>query len=557
MLTHIYIKNFAIIDTLDVDFTDGLNVLTGETGAGKSLWVDAIQLALGQRADLSCIRPGNERTDISVTFDISQSPAALAWLQQENLDQGCECIIRRTLTSQGTSRSTVNGSPMPLQRIRDLAEQLIQIHSQHQQQHLLHNDQQRRVLDEFAKNQTVLEQIHEVYQRWNSTCHAIAHSLTATHNKDHEIEFLTYQLNELHALNLQPGEWQTLSHQHQQLHNAKNLLQQLNQAIELTVESEPICAEQLIQQALHQLDSIKIDDPQLTAIRELLHTAAIHVSEAGNELTSYRRSIDLNTMNSHDIETRLSVIYDLARKHHCNPEDLKDIERSLQCKLDTLHSLDAQLTELTAQQEELERQYQDLAKQLTTARQNAARQLEQHISQAMRSMDIQDAVFQVSFTTHESTPTAYGHERINFLVQTNAGQGLQPLHKIASGGELSRISLALHVLTASREHTPTLVFDEVDVGISGKTATMVGKLLRQLGTTAQVLCITHLPQVAANGHHHYKVSKQSDGTDTTTYIQKLDDTARIDEIARLLGGTELTQKSRLHAKELLISLTHE
>lgn len=552
MLTHIFIKNFAIVDTLEIDFTQGLSVLTGETGAGKSLWVDAINLALGQRADSQWIRPGCDKTEITVTFDVSQLKAAQLWLKQEALDnEEQQCILRRIVATNGNSRSTVNGTPLPLQRIKELADLLIQVHSQHQQQHLLQQHHQRAILDTYAQNDALLKSIQTVYTQWKITRDEISLLLGSSQNKAQEIEFLKYQLNELSALDLKAGEWQTLSHQHQQLHNAKHLLQQLNQAIALTVEDEEISASQLLSQAIHEVDMIKIDDSQLSTIRELLNTAAIHLTEAGNELQAYRNGFDNLSLNPQEIESRLSIIYDIARKHHCNPEDLCELHNSLQHKLDELVGVDEKVAALQLHQSQLETKYHELAKRLTTARQKAASRLEKAVTKSMQQMDIQDGSFHVNFETLDTTPTAYGNEKICFQVQTNAGQGIQPLTKIASGGEISRISLALHVLTASQEQTPTLVFDEVDVGISGKTAATVGQLLRELGHKAQVLCITHLPQVAANGHHHYKVTKQSDGKSTTTHILNLDEKQRVDEIARLLGGAKVTQQSRLHATELL------
>ena len=551
MLTHIFIKNFAIVDTLEIDFTNGLSVLTGETGAGKSLWVDAINLALGQRADSQWIRPGCNRTEINVSFDVSNLTEAATWLKNEALDNDHECILRRVISRNGSSRSTINGSPQPLQRIKELAELLIQVHSQHQQQHLLRSNKQRDLLDNYASNDALRKSIKTVYTQWKITHDEISLLLGSSQNKTQEIEFLKYQLDELITLELKKDEWQTLSRQHQQLHNAKSLMEQLNQAIELTVEHDETSASQLLQQAIQELDAIKVDDPQLSVIRELLNTAAIHITEAGNELQSYRNGFDSNNVNATEIEARLSIIYDLSRKHHCNPEDLTAVHQSLQRKLDDLVGIDEKVAALQLHQSQLETKYQQLAERLTTTRHKAAKQLEKQITKSMQQMDIQDGGFHINFEPLEPTPTAHGNEKISFLVQTNAGQGIQPLTKIASGGEISRISLALHVLTASKEQTPTLVFDEVDVGISGKTAATVGQLLRELGHKAQVLCITHLPQVAANGHHHYKVNKHSDGKSTATSIQNLTQQQRIEEIARLLGGTKITKQSRLHASELL------
>lgn len=551
MLQHIYIKNFAIVDTLEIDFTDGLAVLTGETGAGKSLWVDAMGLALGQRADAQWIRTGAERAEISVSFDISKQPQVQQWLKDEALDADNECILRRSISREGNSRSTVNGSVLPLQKIRDLAGLLIQIHSQHQQQHLVQADKQRHYLDLYANNQKCLSQIQQLYQQWKNTQSDIDTLLGKSDNKAQEIEFLRYQLDELDQLQLQPGEWESLSRQHQQFHHAHELIQQLNQAITLTVENEDVSAAQLIRQAQLSLTDIKISDPQLDAIKELLETAAIHLNEAGSELQHYRNHFDISGSDIASIEKRLSFIYDLARKHHCNPQDLTDIHQSLQNKLDTLLALDDKVAALTLHLEQLEKRYHLLANRLTKQRQQAAETFEKHITKSMREMDIHDGLFKVDFIAVPQQPNAFGHEKVQFMVQTNAGQPCQPLHKIASGGELSRISLALYVLIAAQAQTPTLIFDEVDTGISGKTASTVGKLLRQLGTHSQVLCITHLPQVASYGHHHYKACKATLNKLTTTTIEKLSDTQRIDEIARLLGGSTITKQTLAHAAELL------
>lgn len=551
MLQHIYIKNFAIVDTLEIDFTDGLSVLTGETGAGKSLWVDAMGLALGQRADAQWIRNGADRAEITVSFDAQHQPQVRQWLQNETLDADNECILRRSISRQGASRSTVNGTPLPLQKIRELAGLLIQIHSQHQQQHLVQADKQRIYLDLYANNQTLLASIQALYQQWKQTQTEIDSLLGSSHNKAQEIEFLRYQLDELNQLQLQEGEWQTLSRQHQQFHNAHELIQQLNQALTLTVEHEETSASQLIQQAQLQLSDIKVSDPQLDAIKELLETAAIHLNEAGSELLNYRNHFDLGSKDIASIEKRLGIIYDLSRKHHCNPQDLNDIHQSLKNKLEGLLALDEKVAALRIHLEQLEKKYHTLAKRLTKQRQKAATTFETHISKAMREMDISEGQFKVEFIKVEQQPNAFGHEKVQFLVQTNAGQPCQPLHKIASGGEISRISLALYVLTANQAQTPTLIFDEVDTGISGKTAATVGKLLRKLGEHTQVLCITHLPQVASYGHHHYKASKATQNKLTTTTIAKLNETQRIDEIARLLGGSKITKQTLAHATELL------
>lgn len=551
MLTHIDIRHFAIVDSLEIDFTAGLSVLTGETGAGKSLWVDALSLALGQRGDPQWIRTGKDRADISVTFDVNNQPDVIEWLNQEEITHDNECIIRRTISRQGTTRCTINGSAFPLQRVRELRELLIQIHSQHQQQQLLQSDTQRSCLDNFSGNQSLLKNLNALYREWDAIQNELDELTRNLSDKNQKIEFLRYQLDELTALQLQEGEWQALSLKHQKLHNAKQLIEQLNQAIDLTIEHEDVSAAHLIAQALYQLNDIKIADPQLETIRELLNVAAIHLNEAGSELQSYRNQFDLSGHNLEEIESRLSIIYDLSRKHHCAPENLPELQRSLEQQLEQLTTSDEKIARLQEHQLVLEKTYHEIAKKLTLKRKKSAILLEKEITQSMHDMDMSNSTFKITFDTNEHKLTTYGHEKIQFLIQTNLGQDFQPLHKIASGGELSRISLALHVLTANKEQTPTLIFDEADVGISGKTAAVVGKLLRTLGEKTQVLCITHLPQVASYGHHHYKATKHTIDNQTETVIKKLLKTERVEEIARLLGGAEITKKSLDHASELL------
>lgn len=551
MLTHIDITHFAIVDSLTIDFTEGLSVLTGETGAGKSLWVDALSLALGQRGDPQWIRSGQERADISVTFDIRHQPDVIAWLNHEEITHDNECLIRRTLSRQGNTRCTINGTPFPLQRVRELADLLIQIHGQHQQQQLLQNDRQRSCLDHFSGNQTLLKNLNTIFQEWHDLHNELNELTRHLGDRNQKIDFLRYQIDELNFLQLKEGEWQSLSLKHQQHHHAKELIQQLNEALTLTVEHEDISAAHLIQQALHHISSIKITDPQLESIRELLNVAAVYLNEAGDELQAYRDGMDLSDHNMENIESRLTLIYDLARKHHCNPEHLLELQHSLEQQLEQLTTSDERIAKIQKLQETLETRYHDIAKKLTASRKKAAAALEKDIINLLHNMDMSNSAFKIDFEPTETALTPYGHEKIQFLIQTNIGQGFQPLHKIASGGELSRISLALHVLTANKEQTPTLIFDEADVGISGKTAAIVGKLLRSLGEKTQVLCITHLPQVACYGHHHYKATKYAYHGQTETSIQRLSAEQRTDEIARLLGGTHITQKSLDHAHELL------
>ena len=554
MLTHIHIKNYTIVQDLALDFTAGLNILTGETGAGKSIWVDAVALALGQRADTNAIRHDTDRCDITVCFDIKHIPLAQAWLQQQELNMDNECIFRRTINRDGRSRSTINGQPMPLQQVRDLAQLVLQSHGQHQQQRLLQRDAQRQALDQFANNQNLLKQIDEIYHKWVKVKQDLDIMQEQASNKDNELELYRFQHEELAALNLTENEWQELSHQHQQLHNAQHLIAQLNQAIELTTDGDSVSAVGVVQQAIDHLNTIKIKDNQIEAIQELLNTAAIHLQEASHELNHYRDHLDLSPETLHHVESRLTRIHDLARKHHVNPEQLPEIIQSLSQKIADLENIDVLLEALNKSQQQLLTQYQKLAKKLSHSRQAAAKQLNNAITQHMQALGMRGGKFEIQLTPLDSTMSAHGQERVEFLVCTNPGQALQPLNKVVSGGELSRISLALQVITAEREGTPTLIFDEVDTGVGGQTAAIVGKLLNELGQRAQILCITHLPQVAAYAQQHYKVIKSTQNNKTSTTIAALSEKERIEELARMLGGATITEATRTHAKQLMEAL---
>lgn len=551
MLTHIHIQNYVIVDSLSLDFKSGLNVLTGETGAGKSIWVDAVGLALGDRADTNAIRQNETQCDITLCFDLSHIPSAKQWLCDQQLESDDECIIRRVIQHDGPSRSTINGRPCPLSLLREFSQHVLTTHGQHQQQALLKRDYQRSMLDRFAKNHNLLSQIVELYSQSQRIQKELDELNAKSSNRDAELNLLRYQLDELEQHAPQPNEWQTLSSQHQKLYNAKDLIQHVNQAIAVSIENESSSAITMIQQAIIELTSIKHDDKQITAIKELLNTATINLQEAGDELHHYRNALDLDPESLASIELRLSQIHDLARKHHVNPEQLSDVLIALQQKVTQLENIDSEIQILNDAKQKLMQQYQQLAEKLTASRHKAANVISKKITAYMQELGMQGGQFTIEFETLTNGIYAHGNERITFLVSTNPGQTLSPMNKVISGGELSRISLALQVITAEKEGTPTLLFDEVDVGIGGKTADIVGQLLRKLGEHTQVLCITHLPQVAALGHHHYKAIKQSTSKTTTTCIQPLSQAQRIDELARMLSGAKITEQTRAHAKEML------
>lgn len=551
MLTHIHIHHFSIVDTLNLDFYSGLTVLTGETGAGKSIWIDAVNLALGQRADLNVIRQGQERCDISLCFNIKDNVGAKQWLIQNELSDEDECIIRRSLHRNGTSRSTINGVPAPLNLIRELSPYLINIHGQHQQQNLLRREYQQQKLDQLAQVEHLSEELVQIAMQWRKADQQLMKLLEKSEFREAEVSLLQYQLDELNELNLAENEWVELSRQHQQAHNASHLMAQLSQAIELTVESEHTNAINLLQKAIAYLEALAIKNAELVSAKQLLESAAIHLQEAGDELMQYRDHLELSPENLAILESRLTKIHDLARKHHVSPEELGDVQKSIGQKIADLSNMDERIQHLKEAKSRFEKQYQPICEALTKARLRAAKQLDVAMSTYMQNLGMAGGQFRVNFTANEENLSPHGAEKVQFEVSTNPGQEFQPLNKVVSGGELSRISLALQVILATRDNTPTLIFDEVDVGIGGKTAEVVGQLLKKLGEKCQVFCITHLAQVASQGHYHYFVEKISEQNQTQTKITELNAKARIQEIARMLGGQSITKQALAHAKEML------
>jgi len=554
MLTHLHIKNFTVVKSLSLDLECALNVVTGETGAGKSIIVDAVMLALGARSDTKAIRFGEANCDITLCFDITHIPKAKTWLALQDFTEGNECFIRRIISRDGRSRSMINNHPCPQSLVRELASLVLTIHSQHQHQALLKRENQQNQLDAFAHHELWLSKLQQHYHQWRTITSELDALLLQTQNRDRQLDLLRYQLEELTSLNLKENEWETLSHQHQKLHNAQNLIHSLNQAIDLTIESEQTSAAALLQQAIDRVNEIKVDDNQIAAIKELLQTASIHLQEAGDELSHYRNNLDLSDENLEKLEQRLSIMYDLGRKHHVNPNDLLAVTKSLEQRVQELENIDTTIETLQHHQTQILEQYQKIADKLSKSRQKAAALLEKKITEKMQLLGMKGGEFKIQIFKASDSITSYGNEKISFIVRTNLGQNFLPMQKVVSGGELSRISLALQVITAQKEGTPTLIFDEVDTGIGGKTAEIVGHLLRELGEKVQVICITHLPQVAAQGTHQFIVEKTTLKDSVTATIRKLDQKERTHELARMLSGTKITEQTLAHAEELLGSV---
>lgn len=550
MLIEIFIKNFVLVKELHLLPKTGLTTITGETGAGKSIIVDAIQLALGERASSGVVHEDADVCDITLVFALT--PRLKAWLQQHDLFDEDNCIIQRVIEKNGSSRTRINGRACTQRLVRELAEQVFTIHSQHQGQALLKREQQQQQLDNYANNNHYLAEIADYYHRWQTLQQEINALTIQAQERDAQLSLLHYQLEEITQLNLQAGEWQQLSTEHRRLHQAKQLIQQLNQALQLTREQGENSAEMLVNQALQTVQTISIEDDKITHIKQLLDTAMIHLQEANGELDHYRHALDLSPEHLANVEQRLNTIYEIARKHHVEPVDLMTVEKSLQQKIDALENYQQRVQVLTEEQQKIANDYHHVANKLTKRRQQAATELSQKITASMQTLNLTGGKFHVELQTQPDKLSLHGHEKIVFLVSTNPKQAVQPLTKIVSGGELSRIHLALQVITAQKDNTPTLLFDEVDTGISGQTAAVVGQLLRELGEQVQVFCITHLPQVAAHGHHHWKVDKHfNEQTGSLTAIAVLDHEGRIHETARLLSGQEISQHSIEQATELL------
>ena len=549
MLEQIYIKNFVIVDELTIDFKNGLSVLTGETGAGKSIWVDAVMLALGARADNQVIRSGTPQCDIVLTFNITNQPKAQAWLTDHDFDNETNCMIRRTLKADGKSRSTINGVPCSQQLIQKFSEHLISIQNQNHQQQLLKKQYQREQLDHISGIKKELNQLQELYNKWNIIDQKIKSKTQQAGDHSHELSFLQYQLNELNELNLQKNEWQELSQEHQSCHQAKNFISNLSQALEALSDHPEHNAEKLIYRAISYLDKIPLNNDKLETIKNELNTANIHLKEARNDIQSYRDRHELSPERLDEIERRLEKIHELSRKHHCPAHELESLIPSIEHKINELNNIDTDLETLKTEADEILLKYKALCHEVTRQRRKHSKIFSQKITQTIQNLNFKGGRFSIELQESQKIITAYGNETVEFYLSANPGQPAQPLHKAASGGELSRINLAIQAITAAHYPTPTLIFDEVDSGIGGETAHVVADLLQKLGNQSQVLCITHLPQVAAKGHQHFHINKKTTGNTTLSSVMQLNDKQRIQEVARMLGGQTALSKS--HAEEML------
>ena len=551
MLAQLTISNFAIVRELEIDFHHGMTAITGETGAGKSIAIDALGLCLGGRAEADMVRCGASRADLCARFSLKDTPAALRWLEENQLDDGRECLLRRVISSDGRSRGFINGTAVPLSQLRDLGQMLIQIHGQHAHQLLLKPEHQKNLLDGYAGETALLQQMAERYRDWHQSCRTLAQYQQLAQERASRTELLNYQLKELNEFSPVAGEFEQIDEEYKRLANSGQLISTSQQALAILADGEDNNLQSQLYTVRHLMEELAGMDSKLSGVLNMLEEANIQISEASDELRHYCDRLDLDPNRLYELEQRISRQISLARKHHIAPEELPAFHQQL---LEELQQLDEQ----ASSQDELmqavtlhHQQALSIAHELHQRRAHYAAELCELITESMHSLSMPHGKLAIDVDFNENHLTAEGADRIDFRVTTNPGQPLQPLAKVASGGELSRIALAIQVITARKMETPALIFDEVDVGISGPTAAVVGKLLRQLGESTQVMCVTHLPQVAGCGHHHFFVSKETDGEMTETHMQPLDKRSRLQELARLLGGSEVTRNTLANAKELL------
>ncbi len=551
MLERITISDFIIVERLELDILPGLTVLTGETGAGKSILLDALGFVLGERSDATTIRPGAERADVAAIFAVGSRAEVLAWLREHDLDAANECILRRTVSTDGRSRGTINGNPVPVQQLRELGELLVDIHGQNTHQWLLKSTAQRVTLDDYAAHAPMCAAVAAHYAGWSALNDKIAHLSASAADRAARRELLQFQVDELTALELGANEVDELDHELARLGNASRLLQGAEQALQVTDNDDGAAVAPTLDRISADLEALARVDSALRASAELFSGAAIQLREAARELRGYRDALDLDPARLSAVEERIAAIHAIARKHRVDPKDLPALTARLTNELAELESAGANLDELHNDLAQLAAHYRSAAQTLSDSRKLAAGTLSAVVTRSIHTLGMRGGVFNIAVTASPDQFAPHGFDHVEFLVSANPGQPPRPLGKVASGGELSRISLAIEVATAQNNGIPTLVFDEVDAGVGGGVAEIVGRKLRALAKHRQIICVTHLPQVAAQGDQHWTVTKTARNGAARSSIAVLNDDDRIDEIARMLGGVKVTAQTKSHAQEML------
>jgi len=552
MLISLEIENFAIVDKLNAEWGPGMTTITGETGAGKSIAIDALSLCLGERSESSVVRPKCERAQISAQFDIHNLPKAKKFLKDNDLISDTECLIRRVVNKNGRSKGYINGIAVTASQLKSLGQYLISIHGQHAHQLLTKPEHQLHLLDEYAGHLDLQQNVNRAYGKYHTLKKEFKQLSEQHAQQQAQLQLLEYQVEELDEFALQEGEFEQIETEHKKLNHSQTLISACQQQLLQLYDQEGANAFGFVQQSANQFTELSSIDKALAPISELLIEASIQIEEAAVEIRQYQDRTECDPTRLIEVEERMSQALNLARKHHTNPETLYQLHQDLVSKLNNISSNNARIEALEQLISDALNEYQLHTKLLSDSRLSAAETLNTLISSSMHQLSMEHGCFKIDINyQNDLSPNKFGSDCIEFLVSTNPGQPLQALAKVASGGELSRISLAIQVIIAGKVTTPTLIFDEVDVGISGPTAASVGELLRKLGKSTQVICVTHLPQVASSGHQQFFVSKQSDGQQTSTKMLALNKSGRADEIARLLGGNNISKATLTNAKELL------
>ena len=557
MLTQLTINNFAIVRQLEIELAKGMSVITGETGAGKSIAIDALGLCLGQRVESSMVRGGQERAEICTSFYIEPHNPAYQWLQEQELqdpDNPSDCILRRLINADGRSKAFINSTPVSAAQLKEIGQYLIHINGQHASQLLLKNDYQLQLVDSFAQHSDLLNQMREDYRAWKNLQTQVKTFRQKVTENEAKKQLLQYQVEELDEFNLRPNEYLELEEDQRRLSNSEQLTQLSQSALQILSENETVNVDTMLYRATQYINELVELDPHYAGAQALLNDALIQVQEATNEIQNLSSGIEQDPMLLQEIEQRMGQALQLAKKHNVKPQDLVECHHKLKAELATLADFSESEETLIAQEKVAFTQMLATATALSASRKKEADKLAQQVTKYIKQLAMENAEFYIEVDADNDNVSANGVDAVLFTLRSNLGQPAQPLAKVASGGELSRISLAIQVLTSDQSAIPTLIFDEVDVGISGSTASVVGKLLRQLGDKCQVLCVTHLPQVACCGHNQFNVEKFIIDEKTETKMTALSQEERVPALARLLGGSQITELALANAREMLESV---
>ena len=556
MLESIQISNFAIIDSLNLEFDRGLTALTGETGAGKSILLDAIKLIAGDRAESDSVMVNREKAEISVRFDLGDHMQARKWLQDNEMESDHECIIRRVVFANGRSKAFINGHNAPLSQLKNLSQLMLDLHGQHEHQSLLKPQVQQQLLDSYMGDHQLTGNVRQEFNDWQQIKNRLAQLKLGSIEREQRIDLLNLYCQELASLNLVEGEIENLQAEYARLSHAGLLLENTSKILGLLYDNDENTVQGLLSYCEQTLGNQLIHDKALSTSHELISNALIQIQEASNELRNYQESIDQAPERLDWLNQRIASTQDLARKHHVPIEQLPELTRELNIELETLVNSEENEEELQRELEQNKSVYLNSANQLSAKRQETALSLSAQITRVMQQLGMQGGQFSIRVDELESQTgfKASGINSISYQVSANPGQPLRLLNKVVSGGELSRISLAIQVILCESSRIPTLIFDEVDSGVGGGIAEIIGKKLRLLGENRQVFCVTHLPQVASQAHNHFRVDKTQKSGSTTTEVTALTTDQRLEEIARMLGGITITEQTRAHASEMIAEL---